>query len=433
MNLTEEQILALAPDDSSKKSGKDLANASRWVTKAFNQQALWGECQGSGSKPYQTQVDLSNIAFKCSCPSRKFPCKHGLGLLLLFARQKNSFSQGDPPPWVNEWLGKRTEKQEKQAEKKEAPVDEAAQLKRRQARLQKVNEGIAELKLWLKDFVRNGILMAPEKGAAYFEAMAKRMVDAQAPGLANMVRQLGAINFYEEGWQSIFLEQLLRIYTAAEGFLRVEKLPVLLQHDIRTSIGFTHNQEELKSQQGITDTWLVLTKQTSEEDNITTERFWLYGVKTNQYALVLQFIVRGQGAQLNLVPGLSVEAELVFFPSAVPLRALVKTQSLTVPTGQFNKFRGWLQVAEAETQYSSLLPLAGERAFIVEQLKPVKIDAKWWLKDKTGNVMLLRNEGKIIWNLLALSGGEALDMTVIGKEKSFEAVAAWKDNEYNIL
>nr|WP_279163542.1 SWIM zinc finger family protein [Rhodococcus erythropolis] len=27
-------------------------------------------------------VDLRGPAYKCSCPSRKFPCKHALGLLV---------------------------------------------------------------------------------------------------------------------------------------------------------------------------------------------------------------------------------------------------------------------------------------------------------------------------------------------------------------
>ncbi|HPH90283.1 MAG TPA: hypothetical protein PLZ68_05665, partial [Ferruginibacter sp.] len=76
LNLTEDQILTLAPDEASKKSGKDLSSPAKWVSKGVNEFALWGEAQGSGSKPYQTQVDLTNIAFKCSCPSRKFPCKH---------------------------------------------------------------------------------------------------------------------------------------------------------------------------------------------------------------------------------------------------------------------------------------------------------------------------------------------------------------------
>ena len=134
MNLTEEQILTLAPDEASRKSGRDLANSGKWINKGANDQALWGECQGSGSKPYQTQVDTANIAFKCSCPSRKFPCKHGIGLLLLYTRNKNNFAITDAPAWVTDWLNKRTEKQEKQAEKKEKPVDELAQAKRQHAR-----------------------------------------------------------------------------------------------------------------------------------------------------------------------------------------------------------------------------------------------------------------------------------------------------------
>ena len=80
LNLTEEQILQLAPDDSSVKAGKGLATLSKWVLRECSGRAVWGHCQGSGKNPYQTVIDLNDIAFKCSCPSRKFPCKHGLGL-----------------------------------------------------------------------------------------------------------------------------------------------------------------------------------------------------------------------------------------------------------------------------------------------------------------------------------------------------------------
>ena len=156
MLLTEEQILALAPDESSKKAGKDLSVANKWLSRGINEKALWGEFQGSGSKPYQTQVDIINTAFKCSCPSRKFPCKHGLGLLLYYTKNTNSFTEHDPPAWVLEWLNKRNEKSISQV-KPEKPVDEAAQAKRSEAREQSVEEGIDELLLWMKDIVRNGI------------------------------------------------------------------------------------------------------------------------------------------------------------------------------------------------------------------------------------------------------------------------------------
>ena len=49
---TPEQILAMAPDASSAKNGLCLATPRQWVSLGHNEQAIWDECQGSGSKPY---------------------------------------------------------------------------------------------------------------------------------------------------------------------------------------------------------------------------------------------------------------------------------------------------------------------------------------------------------------------------------------------
>ncbi|MRT44910.1 SWIM zinc finger family protein, partial [Xylella fastidiosa subsp. multiplex] len=84
-----DQVLALAPDAASRKAGSKLGAAGPWSEAGSSDEgAVWGLCKGSGSKPYQTVVDLADAAgpaYKCSCPSRKFPCKHALGLLLLWA------------------------------------------------------------------------------------------------------------------------------------------------------------------------------------------------------------------------------------------------------------------------------------------------------------------------------------------------------------
>jgi len=428
--LNEEQILTLAPDEASKKAGKDLAGAAKWVTKGANDTALWGECQGSGSKPYQTQVDVTNIAFKCSCPSRKFPCKHGIGLLLYNARQPNDFTVTQMPAWVEEWISKRTEKQAKQAEKKDKPVDEAAQAKRQANREEKVQGGIEELLLWMKDIVRDGILTIPEKGSGYFEGLARRMVDAQAPGLAGMVRGLGSINYFKDGWQTLFINQLTTIYLVIAGYKNFAQLNAALQQDVKSWIGFTQNQEELKEQQGVTDTWLVLGKQTSEEDNLAVERNWLYGISTKKYALVLQFIFRGQGEQLTLTPGLFIQAELVFYPSATPLRALVKRQISATPLQTTASFNGWQQVTENETAIASLQPFYTERPYIIKQLTPVLYNNGWWLKDDAGNIMVIKEGFGGLYKLLSLSGGEALDTAVIGKENEYEPIGVWYNNIY---
>lgn len=436
MDLTEEQILNLAPDESSKKSGRDLANPAKWVSKGVSEKALWGECQGSGSKPYQTQIDLTDLAFKCSCPSRKFPCKHGLGLFLFYARQKNSFANGTEPAWVAEWLNKRSEKQEKKAAAKDdKPVDEDAKEKRQQARTTKVADGITELQLWIKDIVRNGLLNMPDKGPAWFANTAKRMVDAQAPGLANLVTQLGDTSFYADGWQNQFLRQLLNMYLLSKGFQHIEHLDEPMQQEIKTWIGFAQNQEALREQTGIMDTWLVLAKQSSEADNITTERYWLYGTNSHQYALILQFIVRNGFAanQLSIVPGQFIQAELVYFPSVNPLRALVKRQINAAPVATYRCAANWEEVANAETELVSSMPVQSDRPWLVQQLRPVQERGAWWLADKDNHIMSLRCAQPILWQLLALSGGEAADLAVIGRQGVYAPAGIWKEGHYTSL
>ena len=122
LNLTEEQIIQLAPDAASVKAGKGLATRAKWVLLEHSDRAIWGHCQGSGKTPYQTVIDTKNVAFKCSCPSRKFPCKHGLGLLFLYAAQAEQFKEADEPEWVTSGFpsGKKSRKEGTESQKRHA-------------------------------------------------------------------------------------------------------------------------------------------------------------------------------------------------------------------------------------------------------------------------------------------------------------------------
>jgi hypothetical protein len=433
LNFTEDQILTLAPDDASKKSGKGLATPAKWVKKGVNETALWGECQGSGNKPYQSVIDRTAIVFKCSCPSRKFPCKHGIGLALLYARQPHLFTTTEAPPWVTEWIGKRAQREEKSLDKKEKEIDEAAQTKRLQPREQKVKDGINELLLWIKDIIRNGIINIPDKEYKFWESMAKRMVDAQSPSLSGMIRRLAGTNFFKEGWQNEFLAQLLSIYLIAKGYQNKEGLSPHLLQDIRGWIGFTQSTEELKEQQGISDTWLVLGKQVSEEDNVTVERNWLYGINSNRYALVLQFIARGQGAQLLLSAGMYLQAEIVFYPSVVPIRALIKKQSAGTVSLPKTWLDNWKSIAEKEGASCAQMPVRSEHPYLIQQVTPVFYNDSWWLKDTNNALVSIKPNFKSIWNLLAISGGEAVDIAVVGKENHFEPIGVWHLQNYKAL
>ena len=90
MQLTAEQIAEMAPDPASAAAGKKLAGLKHWQSVGKNTAALWGLCQGSAV--YQVKVDLANMGYHCSCPSRMFPCKHVLGLLLLVSTGINTLT-----------------------------------------------------------------------------------------------------------------------------------------------------------------------------------------------------------------------------------------------------------------------------------------------------------------------------------------------------
>jgi len=96
-------------------------------------------------------------------------------------------SAAERPAWVAEWFAGRTDRAEKKREKAEAPpppVDLAAQQKRKDARLQRIADGLAALDVWLSDLVRGGLAAIPSRGYGFFDEQARRLIDAQAPGVA---------------------------------------------------------------------------------------------------------------------------------------------------------------------------------------------------------------------------------------------------------
>lgn len=431
--FTEDQVTQLAPDAASLKSGKDLANERKWVSFHQNERVLWGEVQGSGKDPYRTQIDLQNIAFRCSCPSRKFPCKHGLGLLFIAARNPSAIKQGTAEPaWVSDWISKRVDKAESKAEKetqqeedpKKAEKQAKDKEKRQNERQLKVEAGVGELDLWLKDLVRTGLLTFPERGHTFFEKTAARMVDAQATGLANMVRRFNKINFYNgNAWHKEALALSTDIYLLLESFRNLEKLHPLWQEDVRNMIGRTVAQKDLLAESNYTNTikdiWLVIGRQTETEDDITIQRNWLYGCQSGQYALILNFAYKSTPMSNLLMVGAFVDATLVFYPSNSPFRAILKEQSLnTNTTDTFSPkgvFATWDAMQETFAGQLAKNPWFDDIPYMVEQLVLVNNNAQWLLKDSTGAFMPLNSafSDKQIWHLLAITGGKPVDLFLI--------------------
>ena len=330
---TTETIIALAPDSGSASSGRGLSTRKSWLNVARNGNILWGECQGSGKHPYQARVDIGEPVFKCSCPSRKFPCKHGLGLFLLYASKPEEFGDLEPPTWVQEWLDGREARAEKKAEKAvetaSKPVDPKAQEKRIAARDKKVRAGLEELSLWSRDLIRTGIADAQSKGYTHWETMAARLIDAQAPGLARMVREIPGL-LSRDDWQARLLEQLGALHLASNAYRRLEDLPETVRADTRTAIGFPTSSEDVLMQTGIRDAWQVIAQSLEQDDRLRVRRTWLQ-TKNGRGAMVQEFGMAQAPLGLSLPVGSSIDVEVVYYPSQHPQRALVKGD-LPAPT-----------------------------------------------------------------------------------------------------
>lgn len=340
MTWTEAQARALITDAGTLKRGQELASPTKWGNLGQTETAAWGECKGSGSKPYQTGIDLTEPAFKCSCPSRVFPCKHGAGLLLLLARQPQLLNGTTPPPWLQEWLDKRQQTQGKRPSKPAAetalpsevlpsapatatPDAEAARKKREAQRLSRMQQGAAELETWLIDLMRAGLAAAESQPLSFWESQAARLVDNQLPGLASVVRELPTLRHLGPTWPERMLGQVGELYLLARTARNLERLAPETRQEVLQQFGVTLKKEEvLATQPAVTDQWLVMSQTTTEEERLLVRRSWLQGQETDRFALVVEFSFGGQAFTTPLIPAGRYAGSVTFYPGLLPLRAV---------------------------------------------------------------------------------------------------------------
>ncbi|MFO1371970.1 MAG: SWIM zinc finger family protein [Candidatus Competibacteraceae bacterium] len=432
---TTEQVIAFAPDEPSTKAARGLAQLGKWVTAGQDDHALWGECRGSGSTPYQVSVERSEPAFKCTCPSRKFPCKHALGLLLLTAGQPDAVPVTEPPAWLSEWLVKRAQSAHRKFARSatEADLDLEQQAKRAAAkdrraaeRQRKVAAGLVELECWLRDLVRQGLAHVQKQPARYWDTMAARLVDAQAPGLARWLREMASIPASGEGWSERLLARLGLLYLLLEGYRRLDRLPEPLQADIRSTIGWTWQEADLPNETWIRDHWLMLGQWAYEEDHLRVRRSWLWGRTCGRLALVLDFAYQGQPLPVIGAPGVWQEAELGFFPSQYPLRALLRNAVTATAQGTPPAYANGAALLTAYAEALARQPWLDTLPAALAEVVPVcgKADT-WFLRDASAQLLQINPRFGDGWQLLAYSGGVSL--TVFGEwnGQQFWPLSAW--------
>ncbi|MER7177420.1 SWIM zinc finger family protein [Streptomyces mesophilus] len=426
---TADQVLALAPDAASRKAGSKLGAAGPWSEAGSSKEgAVWGLCKGSGSKPYQTVVDTAGPAYKCSCPSRKFPCKHALGLLLLWAGDGGGGSaipDAEAPDWVEQWLdGRRKRAEAPAAEKGDGkPVDEEAARRRAARRAERVTAGVTELEQRLADLVRGGLASAEQSGHGLGEETARRMVDAQAPGLAARVQELGVIPASGPGWPVRLLEECALLHLLDRAWLRREQLPDSLAATVRSRIGLPSSAEG----PALRDRWAVLAQYDSADARLTTRRIWLYGQESGRTALLLSYGAAGRAPELALPVGLALDAELSAYPGGGHRHALGERFA---PAAAAEVRPAGVSTRVAASAYGTALredPWLESWPVTLHDVIPAPVGDGMQLADADGSgalpVVPVSRPG--LWRLAAVSGGSGV--TVFGEcgHRGFTPLTVW--------
>lgn len=183
--ITEDFINSVAPNTSAVSNAKKISRTGGFIKLACSEDKtlIFGECKGSGKNPYYSSADFSGDSpvFRCSCPSRQFPCKHCLAIMFEWLAGKD-FSVEEVPEDI---ARKRSKLEAKKNPQQDTP--EKAEKKKKSAlstakkKLKKQLEGLDLAENFVKDILERGVSSINSTSATQYNNLAKQLGDYYLP------------------------------------------------------------------------------------------------------------------------------------------------------------------------------------------------------------------------------------------------------------
>lgn len=431
--FTEEQVQDLAPDAASVKAAQKVYGKVNWEV-FKSDRAAWSSIKGSGSKPYLVRIDLEDTAFKCSCPSRKFPCKHGLSLAFYLARNSmDSIDVATEPIWVEEWIDKRRNKATKAAAKPKKIVSPEKIKEKSTNKWKDAVVNIQHLELWLQDFVSNGLIDLSAKSNVYFDNLIRRMVDFKMPGINTFLRAIKNINFAEKGWEQKVLRQIHLLHLLVTSVKNHEQLAPDYKKELELLLGWNVKKDDLllnPQTEIVDDVWMTLNVIRKEEDGLTSRKTYLYGVTTNRFVYILDFSFRGAGFSETYVKGQQLQAKLALYPGVHKNRAILKVKGIDTDIN-FDLHPVPFKDANARYLESRIkFPFTFESLAMVASAKIVLQENNIYLVNKKDEILHCFDLPKETFlTVLAISKGHWFDAFVVMNQQGVELLAIHFDDK----
>lgn len=183
-SITEEFVRTNAPNSSALNNAKKISNSGGFkkLCKSDDESLIFGDCYGSGSKPYNASVDFSgdSTIFRCSCPSRQIPCKHCLAIMFDWLAGKN-FAVEEIPEDVQRKRDKIAKKAEKDSDNTEKSPPKKQNKSAAAKKLKKQREGLELAEGFVNDILNRGVCSVTNAVCEQYRSLAKQLGDYYLP------------------------------------------------------------------------------------------------------------------------------------------------------------------------------------------------------------------------------------------------------------
>lgn len=288
-------------------------------------------------------------------------------------------------------------------------ADPDAAVKRAAVRFSRVAGGLDELEHWLHDQLRGGLAGLERSGYAPFDRMAARMVDAQAPGIASLLRALPGLLTVSD-WPARLLEEFGALHLLIQAHRRLDELDDALAATVRSRIGYPVNKAEVLARPALRDHWWSLGAVETMEGRLRTRRVWLHGATTGRWAMLLSFVPPGGQLIDEAVPGRLLHADLHVYPGSGQYRGLLGRQHDAVVQPRLPAGEGFSALLDRQAALLGADPWASRMPAVVcaAAVPPTEPGGTWRLRDDTGEALEVTRVTGEPWSLLARSMGHPI-------------------------
>jgi hypothetical protein len=268
------------------------------------------------------------------------------------------------------------------------------------------------LDTWLADLARDGLAGLRTRPAGDLEAIASRLVDTQAAGLAARVRRAGLLIATGAAAPELpAARELGRLVLLSQGYRRLERLPPALQEDIKSAVGWVVQQDAVLAQAGQRDDWLVCGNHTVHDQRISRRACYLRGRESGRWAMLLQFSAGTQPLPPPMPAGAWQHGVLHFYPGAWPLRAVFGTDVQMRAAGDWPPAAASLDHILHE--YASALaanPFIEDFPMQLDDASPQLDSGRLIVRTGDGYALPVDAAFRHTWQLLAVTGGAAASL-----------------------